>query len=110
MFQYYATVKSEDDILWLSEENISEQKETDVTSSMEGMIGLADMVGSGHSVGGVVSSDMSIYGTVSILARYVLLLCLWGEMVCVCVYVCVCVCIYLCACMYMSLCTNIGVW
>ena len=52
--------------MWLSEENISAQKEFDVVSGLEGMIGLADMIGSGHSVGGVVSNDMSIYGTVSV--------------------------------------------
>ncbi|XP_028967447.1 protein KIAA0100 [Galendromus occidentalis] len=52
--QYYATVENvgstEDDVQWLTTENI-EARETDITD-------YADIVGSGHSVGGVVSADV----------------------------------------------------
>ncbi|XP_022666195.1 protein KIAA0100-like isoform X2 [Varroa jacobsoni] len=62
--QYYATVEntttaanSDDDVQWLTTEHI-EALDTDITD-------YADMVGSGHSVGGVVSSDVGAGGCAS---------------------------------------------
>ncbi len=71
-FQYYATVQqdAEDNIVWLSKANIEERAEPAPGTSggggcREGIIGIADMVGSGQSVGAVVSDTVDGLDSVS---------------------------------------------
>ena len=68
---------SEEDLVWLSEQNIADHKDSAPPSGLEGMIGLADMVGSGHSVGGVVTDGMSMSGQVGCFFVNQLLLYTW---------------------------------
>lgn len=60
-FQYYATVESRastsnDDVLWLSKENIEYVEDV---SDIAGVAGMPEMIGSGQSVGGVVSDTLA---------------------------------------------------
>lgn len=62
--QYYATVDpghqfSNNNMSWLSMENVEDRSEQDLE-------GMPEMVGSGLSVGGVVSSTVGVTGEVSV--------------------------------------------